>query len=680
MKGITNQKGLTLLEVALILALLGLLGSLIFALLQRADEYQALQRNSDLLLSADRAVTGFMAEHNRLPCPDLDGDGLEDCSGGDKGWLPVQTLGLDLSAPVPSLPPIRYLASASLQQTGDDFEPSKWDYWAKIPYDTSAVIELNHSNGFDFCQQIDNLAQSGGEAKVELPDGSGSYPIAWGLALPGEDGEFSARNGAASGVLESPARPADPEYDDLVIARSLAEVADAYKCDQAIASMHNMGMSVEMINEVEGQLAATRNSAIIASTTAGVKSAIALVNAIKAGIAMKGSITTLTEAITLLAKAIASCALLVGCAMIPVYAAAVAAASAAVVSAGVAIALHATALGLTLGATVETAIVAARAGHEVDSLNIDKLEALKALKEGKEEACSDHAEALEELDEAREDLTDAREEMKQFETRMSKFAANNHRPGHNYYHYIENAQERFHEWTDEVWQLRHLEGDLEELKEEQKRQEEAVAELEKLIANPNQQVPGLPGTDYSNVDREVLENALTRSKERLEELSEEIDEAEKRLQAQEEREDQADAAYKSAVLAARDAYNYDYHYTDSEGNSQVEEIRAGSEVISVFFCGTSDGRFLIETECIFGYPGLFKPYPVLYGELFTAEGKIEELEQSVEEKRESCEQATESLEKLEEQLKDPDFQGEAETYWTDPDEILQRADERGALR
>lgn len=679
MKGLTHQKGLTLLEVALILALLGLLGSLIFVLLQRADQYQSLQRASDLLRTADRAVSGFMAEHNRLPCPDLDGDGLEDCTGGEKGWLPVQTLGLHLSAPVPALPPIRYLASPSLLQTGDRFEPSRWDYWAKIPYDTSAVIELDHSNGFDFCQQIEDVTRSGGEARVELPDGSTSYPIAWGLALPGEDGEFSARNGSASGVLESPARPAAPEYDDLVIARSLAEVADVYKCDQATASMHNMGMSVEMINEVEGQLAATRDSAIIASTTAGVKSAIALVNVIKAGIAMKGSVSALTEAISLLAKAIAGCAMLVGCAMIPVYAAAVAAASTAVVSAGVAIALHATALALTLGATVETAIVAARAGHQVGTLDIDEVEALAALKEGKEEACSDHAEAVDELDEAREDLIDAREAMNRFETNLRIFADDHHRPGHNYYHYIEDAQERFAEWTDEVWQLRHEEGELKELKEELKRQEEAVEELEKLVQNPNREYPGIPGSNYSNVDPEVLENALTRSKERLEELRQEIKEAENRVKAQVERENQAEMAYKLAVIAARDAYNYEYHYTDSDGNPQVEYIRGGNGITAMFFCTTNTGQYLKEAQCRFDHP-FRKPYPVVYGELFTAEGKIAELEKSIAEKRESCEQATESLEKMEEQLKDPDFQGQAETYWTDPDEILQRADERGALR
>ncbi|WP_321325793.1 hypothetical protein [Thiomicrorhabdus sp.] len=60
---------------------------------------QALANKS--LLQAQEAVVNFAKSNFRLPCPDINGDGFEDCSGTQKtGQLPFNTLGLPISSQV----------------------------------------------------------------------------------------------------------------------------------------------------------------------------------------------------------------------------------------------------------------------------------------------------------------------------------------------------------------------------------------------------------------------------------------------------------------------------------------------------------------------------------------------------------------------------------------------------
>lgn len=95
------QSGLTALELAVVLAALGLLawrgvGVLEAGQAQRVRE----QAKGELQTLRDRLRT-YALQNKRLPCPDLTGSGWEGdntgaCGVATTGWVPYQTLGMDL--------------------------------------------------------------------------------------------------------------------------------------------------------------------------------------------------------------------------------------------------------------------------------------------------------------------------------------------------------------------------------------------------------------------------------------------------------------------------------------------------------------------------------------------------------------------------------------------------------
>jgi prepilin-type N-terminal cleavage/methylation domain-containing protein len=106
MSVIRASRGFTLLEVAVVVLVITLLlGSLLVPLTSQVDQ----RKTSDTQKSLDEAreaLIGFAMSNGRLPCPDTNGDGLEDArtvadaasdgcaSGVYVGWLPWGTLGV----------------------------------------------------------------------------------------------------------------------------------------------------------------------------------------------------------------------------------------------------------------------------------------------------------------------------------------------------------------------------------------------------------------------------------------------------------------------------------------------------------------------------------------------------------------------------------------------------------
>ena len=90
-----NHRGFTLIEMAVALVVLGLVGILVvrWVQLENEQEQEVIQRS--LIERADDALLAFTAAHARLPCPAADGNGQEDCSDlRASGYLPYATLGL----------------------------------------------------------------------------------------------------------------------------------------------------------------------------------------------------------------------------------------------------------------------------------------------------------------------------------------------------------------------------------------------------------------------------------------------------------------------------------------------------------------------------------------------------------------------------------------------------------
>lgn len=115
----TRQGGFSLLELAVVLVILGLvLGGLLIPLGTSGEQRRLAATDATLALAHD-ALLGFALVHGRLPCVDVDGDGNEDCPSGGEGALPWRTLGLTQARGRDAWDhPLRYRADSAFTGTG----------------------------------------------------------------------------------------------------------------------------------------------------------------------------------------------------------------------------------------------------------------------------------------------------------------------------------------------------------------------------------------------------------------------------------------------------------------------------------------------------------------------------------------------------------------------------------
>ena len=127
---LTSQAGVSLLEVMLLVFLLG--GALLagFTALRANISATSAESQTGTLANVDRVLTGFIATYNRLPCPDVDGDGVEDCgSPAQKGRLPYRTIGLGGAEGMAGKGSLGYLiqrSSVDLTTAMDTWQPIKF--------------------------------------------------------------------------------------------------------------------------------------------------------------------------------------------------------------------------------------------------------------------------------------------------------------------------------------------------------------------------------------------------------------------------------------------------------------------------------------------------------------------------------------------------------------------------
>lgn len=88
-----RQRGFSLLELAVALVVLGGLAGIALTAAAWASQRHRIVEARHALERAEQALIAYAESHSRLPCPDADGSGLEDCgSGAGSGRLPYATL------------------------------------------------------------------------------------------------------------------------------------------------------------------------------------------------------------------------------------------------------------------------------------------------------------------------------------------------------------------------------------------------------------------------------------------------------------------------------------------------------------------------------------------------------------------------------------------------------------
>ncbi|MGC9455897.1 MAG: type II secretion system protein [Halothiobacillaceae bacterium] len=246
-----RQRGISLVETTLVMVLLGTVLVFGWRLADLAGTRVQDLRADVSLGEADAALTGFAALHARLPCPDTDGDGLENCDEGDAvGALPWATLHLA----DPRLGRLRYgvyRAADALSADDRDLAVLKDRFHPLLAQDEPPVAverPLGKSTGLDFCHALrlsalddydpDQLHARLRAADEQTGDTGGAKPVAYALAMPGwtsgvSENPFSVLNQEKSFAAAS--APRSVTHRDRVVVRSFEQVFDALGCAGLLA-------------------------------------------------------------------------------------------------------------------------------------------------------------------------------------------------------------------------------------------------------------------------------------------------------------------------------------------------------------------------------------------------------------------------------------------------------------
>ena len=227
-----RQGGYSLIELAVVLLIVGLLGVATWRFLPNIEQVLGMHASQNRLTVAEDSLLGFARLHGRLPCPDVTGDGREDCSYGGKiitrGQLPTSDLGLS-----PDDRSILYGVSRV-----SNADPSKdADLGAKLNryqpmMPTGQDLSIN-LNGLDLCAGLRDLNQHPGSA-IDVGSGATAMPVAIALADPGMDHKFNGLNATGFAL---PMQAHSPQYDDLVIALGVSQLMGRLDCASTMSSV-----------------------------------------------------------------------------------------------------------------------------------------------------------------------------------------------------------------------------------------------------------------------------------------------------------------------------------------------------------------------------------------------------------------------------------------------------------
>lgn len=226
------QGGFSLIELAVVLLIVGLLGVATWRFLPEIEHLLGRHAAQSRLATAEDALVGFARLHGRLPCPDATGNGQENCSYGGKpltrGHLPTAALGLS-PADRSMLYGLSRVGNADPSKDAD-LGTTLNRYQPMMPSGQDLPINLN---GLDLCAGLRNLNQHL-TAAVKVGSGTSAMPVAIVLADPGLDHKFNGLNATGFAL---PMKPQTPLYDDRVVALGVSQLMGRLDCAGTMASV-----------------------------------------------------------------------------------------------------------------------------------------------------------------------------------------------------------------------------------------------------------------------------------------------------------------------------------------------------------------------------------------------------------------------------------------------------------
>jgi len=263
-----RQAGLSLVELAVSLAIIGVLG--VIAWRWVASTREPLQRPAIMgqLAEAQAAVEGYVLAQGRLPCPAPTTSGTSDCINAAAVLLPWRTLGLSSrfsqlryrvnqagdynlanTPPNTVMPNLGFdytqgiLATpqnAELDPALDRLRGKAGGIKGAIPAaNDQSTILAGSTNGLDWCRVLRryaaDLAPPPAVLRATNPVDSTSIHLAFIIAHPGLNGVFEGNNTGAN--FDFPGRAQTSNFDDLAVGVGPSDLSARIGCVARLSAM-----------------------------------------------------------------------------------------------------------------------------------------------------------------------------------------------------------------------------------------------------------------------------------------------------------------------------------------------------------------------------------------------------------------------------------------------------------
>ncbi|MGE8224688.1 MAG: type II secretion system protein [Stenotrophomonas sp.] len=238
-----RQRGFSLLELALVLVILGVIGVILVRWYGSVQQQKQQTHTRSLLQRADDAVLGFAATHHRLPCPASDEQGLEDCAAAASGRLPWKSLGLpDARGGQLAYGVLRYANTAAPQLDADLARLQDRNRPLQmLTGDVATTVALGNINGLDLCHGLRvamrlPLNTSYLHSMDEVAGAQRGRNVAYAIAtrLPGSS--TSTASGNPNAFL-SPRHSNDADYLNQVRITGADQLWARLQCAESVASV-----------------------------------------------------------------------------------------------------------------------------------------------------------------------------------------------------------------------------------------------------------------------------------------------------------------------------------------------------------------------------------------------------------------------------------------------------------
>ena len=266
-----RQAGLSLVELGVVMAIVGLIGLLAWRWLESTRE--PLQRPAIVgqLAEGQAAVEGFVLAQSRLPCAAPDVNGNEDCGNATAMFLPWRTLGLSSRfgyihygvnrggvglnlAPAPGTLERLVSPDLNIDFSGIPAADAPTDAVVGVALNavTSAIAAATAqrtapANGLDWCRVVRRYAEDPSALGVlEAGNATASMPVAFVLAHPGLNNIFEGSNvdgGVGGRRFDFPGRSQTFDFDDISLAVGPADLSARVGCAARLSGMQAAGQA-----------------------------------------------------------------------------------------------------------------------------------------------------------------------------------------------------------------------------------------------------------------------------------------------------------------------------------------------------------------------------------------------------------------------------------------------------